>query len=187
MDSGSGLAILAAGDRAAAVAAVKTLLRVTGGDEDELIGDLAASALGLAEQVIGQVLLVRTMTLEMPAASCWQRLAATPVGAITAVAGRDAAGGAVALPSESYAIDIDAAGDGWVRVMRHLDLAALAVTVSAGLAADWPSLPAAVRHGVVMLAAHLYDHRDGAGAPPAAVSALWRPFRRLRLGERVPA
>jgi len=61
------------------------------------------------------------------------------------------------------------------------------VTVEAGLAADWPSLPAPLRQGVAMLAAYLFDSRDGAGAPPAAVTALWRPFRRMRLDARVPA
>ena len=54
------------------------------------------------------------------------------------------------------------------------------VAYSAGLAAEAEALPEALRHGVVRLAAHLYTHRDreeGAG-PPAAVTALWRPWRR---------
>ena len=178
---------LAGGDRDAAVAAVKALLRVTSGDEDALIGDLAETALGLAEQVIGQVTIARTMTVRAPASVEWQRLAAAPVSAIGSVGGVDATGVAMALAGDVYAIDIDADGDGWVRLTRHADVAALAVEVSAGLAADWASLPAAVRQGVAMLAAYLYDRRDGATAPPAAVSALWRPFRRLRLADRVSA
>ena len=35
--------------------------------------------------------------------------------------------------------------------------------------------------GVVLLTAHLFDHRGGESAPPAAVTALWRPWRRMRL------
>jgi uncharacterized phiE125 gp8 family phage protein len=82
-------------------------------------------------------------------------------------------------------VDIDASGDGWVRSAAGVQR--LAVSLSAGLAADWGSLPAAIRQGVTMLAAHLYDHRDGAGTPPAAVTALWRPYRRMRLGDGAPA
>jgi hypothetical protein len=47
------------------------------------------------------------------------------------------------------------------------------------------NLPAALRHGILRLAAHFYTHRASEGAPggepPAAVTALWRPYRRLRL------
>jgi len=41
--------------------------------------------------------------------------------------------------------------------------------------------PAPVVQGVVRLAAHLYAHRDDEAGPPAAVAALWRPYRQLRL------
>ena len=56
------------------------------------------------------------------------------------------------------------------------------VEATAGMATDWGSLPAAIRQGAALLAAHLYDTGAGGGAPPAAVTALWRPFRVLRLG-----
>ena len=46
---------------------------------------------------------------------------------------------------------------------------------------DAAAIPAPVLQGVVLLAVHLFEHRDGAAAPPAAVAALWRPYRRLRL------
>lgn len=184
--NGPGAVVLGEGDCAAAVAAVKALLRLTSSDEDAMIGDLVASALGLGEQVIGQVTIARDMTIDVAAESCWQRIGATPVSAITVNGARDAAGNAVALASGGYAIDIDGDGDGWIRLTQPSTAAVLTVTISAGLAVDWASLPAAVRQGAAMLAAYLYDNRDGAGAPPAAVTALWRPFRRLRLADRVP-
>jgi uncharacterized phiE125 gp8 family phage protein len=47
------------------------------------------------------------------------------------------------------------------------------------------ALPVAAVTGVfiVRLVAHLFTHRDAAdaGPPPAAVAAMWRPWRRLRL------
>ena len=43
-------------------------------------------------------------------------------------------------------------------------------------------LPEPVRHGLMRLAAHMYASRDSAlSEPPAAVTALWRPYRRVRL------
>lgn len=53
-----------------------------------------------------------------------------------------------------------------------------------GLAEDWNGIPEPLRQGIIRLVAHLYTHRDDAdaGPPPTAVAALWRPWRRLRLG-----
>ena len=45
----------------------------------------------------------------------------------------------------------------------------------------WEAVPAPVRHGVAMLIQHLFEDRAGTGVPPAAVAALWRPYRVVRL------
>lgn len=103
----------------------------------------------------------------MAAASEWRPLPVAPVRAITAVA-------------PVTAIDIDEAGTGWVRMA-----AAGPVRFVAGLAVDWPAVPPPVAQGIVLLVAHLFDARTASAAPPAAVGALWRPWRRMRLaGER---
>ena len=47
---------------------------------------------------------------------------------------------------------------------------------------DWAAVPAPVAHGMVVLAAHLFENRGRGDAPPAAVAALWRPYRRLGIG-----
>jgi hypothetical protein len=50
------------------------------------------------------------------------------------------------------------------------------------MAADSNGVPEPLRQGIVRLTAHLFNARDGGGGdPPAAVTALWRPFRRIRL------
>ena len=59
--------------------------------------------------------------------------------------------------------------------------AAARVTFTAGIAADWNGLPAGLRQGVAMLAAHLFADRGATTPVPAAVTALWRPFRRMPL------
>ena len=90
------------------------------------------------------------------------------------------------LEATAFAIDIDRGGDGWVRLTAPGELRRIRVGYEAGVAGAWADLPAALRHGILRLAAHLYTHRAGEGGrgtdePPAAVAALWRPFRRLRL------
>lgn len=56
------------------------------------------------------------------------------------------------------------------------------VRFTAGMAASWSDLPEPLRQGIVRLAAHGHLARDnGDAAPPAMVSALWRPWRRVRL------
>jgi uncharacterized phiE125 gp8 family phage protein len=162
--------------------AISAHLRISGDVEDALIARLAASALGLCEAYTGRALIARDWSETMPAAPAWRRLAAAPVTAIAAVEGWPVDGEAFALPADGYAVDIDGDGVGWVRVTAPV--ARARVHFTAGLATEWSAVPAPIAHGVVLLAAHLFEQR-GDAVPPAAVAALWRPWRQLRL--RVPA
>jgi len=169
-----------------AAGAAKEYLRVVGADEDALIAQLMLSAAELCESFTGQALIARAFVETLTANPSWQRLGRTPVRAISLIEEVPREGEPTALPSESYAIDIDANGDGWVRVNGTGDAPRARATYEAGLALEWADLPAALRQGCVRLAAHLYSHRASEGArsaqePPAAVTALWRPFRRMRL------
>lgn len=168
---------------AAALGEAKTYLRIAGTDEDALVARLLAAAAELCEQFTGQALLARSFVETLPASPAWQRLGRTPVAAVASVEALAADGTAAIVPVEAYAIDIDAAGDGWVRVTSPGTARRIRVGYEAGLASSWAELPQALRHGTVRLAAHLYAHRDDArdSAPPAAVTALWRPWRRLRV------
>ena len=162
---------------------VKAWLRLETMQEDALVDRLVRSAIGFGEGFIGQALIVREEVQRLPAAREWQRLRWTPVRAISGVAGVPAEGAVFAMPAGSYAVDIDGNGDGWVRVIAPGAAGRIDVTCSTGLAVNWAGLPEAIRQGVVRLAAHMFAHRDGeGGAPPAAVSALWRPWRRMRIG-----
>ncbi|MGN5375286.1 hypothetical protein [Sphingomonas hankookensis] len=152
---------------AAAIAGVRAAardhLRITGQAEDAVIERLAASALALAEAYTGCALIARPHQAMMAACAEWRALPVVPVRAITAAA-------------PVGAIDIDGDGTGWVRMA-----AAAPVAFTAGLATGWDAVPAPVAQGVVLLVAHLFDARTASAAPPAAVGALWRPWRRMRL------
>lgn len=170
---------------AAALADAKAFLRILGQDEDALIEHLLATAADCCEQFTGRVLFVRGFaeTLGRPQ-GMWRRLARTPVRAITGAEIVDAAGGVSPLGAGAYAVDIDACGDGWVRVTEPGGAGSVRVAYEAGLAGQWEDLPEALAQGAIRLAAHLYAVRDEGDdrGPPAVVSALWRPYRRLRIG-----
>lgn len=168
---------------AEAVAAAKTYLRIDQADEDALLERMLGAALRHVEAFTGQLLLRRAGVDRLPISGAWQRLGVTPVHAVTAIAAVSADGTASPLPPEAYALDIDGSGDGWVRLTAPVDAARIEVTVDAGLAPDWDALPEPLRLAVLRLAGHLHGHRDSAddAGPPAAVAALLRPWRRMRL------
>lgn len=165
-----------------ALAELKAYLRIAGDDEDDVMAALLKSAAALCEQFLGQRLVVRETSETVPADGRWQRLAARPVVAISAVEGVSAEGQGAPIGAGAYAIDIDRNGEGWVR-SRVAGVALLKVSYQAGLAVDLDGVPDAVRQGIVRLAADNHVARGGeaAAAPPAAITALWRPWRRMRL------
>jgi len=165
------------------LAELRAFLRIGTSEEDALLAGLVRAAGDTCEAFTGRALIVRAVQEMLPAATAWVRLGAAPVTAIDGVAALGIDGSATALAVGDYGVDIDAAGEGWVRLLRTVDEKHVRVAYQAGMGTDPNALPEALRHGIVRLAAHLYVHRDredGAG-PPAAVTALWRPWRRLRL------
>jgi uncharacterized phiE125 gp8 family phage protein len=157
-------------------------VRIETGEEEAVLAGLIRSASALCEAFVNQVVIARPFELQLPASGNWERLALTPVKSITEVATLDANGIATVLPTDSYAIDIDSSGDGWVRVNEADGALRVQVIGTAGMADDENGVPEPIRQGVLRLVAHLFTTRDGEGGdPPAAVTALWRPYRRLRM------
>lgn len=167
-----------------ALAELKEWLGITTAGDDAALGALLRSGLEMCEDFTSIMPLLQTCEELLPASAEWQQLATRPVQSITALQGVPADGTRFTLPTANYAIELDADGGGRVRVMNPGAAGRIAVRFTAGLASDWSSLPDALRHGVLRFAAYQYRMRedDGAsGSPPAAVAALWRPWRRLRL------
>jgi len=168
----------------AALAELKQWLGISTGADDAPLGTLLRTALDACEGFTGAMPLEQVCEEVLPATADWQVLATRPVQAMTAVEGLPADGPAFALPASAYAVELEADGAGRVRVIQPGSAGRVVVRFTAGLAPSWESLPESLRHGVLRLAAHQHRERDndGAGAlPPAAVAALWRPWRRLRL------
>ncbi len=160
------------------LAEVKAALRLDRDDEDALLAGHIRAASALCEAFVGSWLFERGGSETLRRDLVWQRLTTAPV---TAISGVSADGGALA--AGAFETDIDAGGQGWVRLVG-LPAQSASVSFRAGIAPDWKGLPEGLRAGIVRLVTHLYTHRDAAdaGPPPAAVAALWRPWRRMRLG-----
>ncbi len=165
------------------IAEVRDFVRIDHQADDAAIDAFLRSAASLCEDFTGQMLIIRSVTDMLPGRQAWQKLKRLPVQSITSVEQVAADGIASALAVEDYALDIDSDGIGWIRLHRHDGGSRIRVTYASGLATDWPELPASLRQGIVRMAGYLYANRDGvdAGGPPSAVTALWRPYRRMRI------
>lgn len=122
-------------------------VRIETGEEEALLAGLMRTASGLCEAFINQVVVARDFVLDLPPSGAWERLPITPVRSITSVDAVDAAGTITPVVGADYALDVDFAGDGWVRLNQAVDASRIRVSGRAGM----------------------------------AVTALWRPYRRMRL------
>ncbi len=85
------------------------------------------------------------------------------------------------IPDNSWEGEVDPA-DGSLLAAQTVGAPRVQVSGMAGLADHENNVPEPIRQGVLRLVAHLFTARDGdGGEPPAAVTALWRPYRRMRL------
>ena len=168
----------------AALAELKEWLGISIASEDSALTTLLRASLESCEAFTGTMPLEAGCEELLPVCFDWVKLETRPVHAIAGVDAVLATGARSALAASAYAIDFGADGAGLVRVIDPGLAQRIVVRFTGGLAADWSALPEGLRHGVVRLAAHHYRLREGdAGelTPPAAVAALWRPWRRLRL------
>lgn len=167
-----------------ALAELKEWLGITTAGEDATLSAQLLAALESCEAFTGTLPIESTCEEVLPVTADWMNIDTRPVHAITAVDAIATDGSRTVLAGTAYAADFAADGTGLLRVTDPGSATRIAVRFTAGLAAGWASLPESLRHGVIRLAAHHYRQREGGGSdpqPPAAVAALWRPWRRLRL------
>lgn len=157
------------------MAEVQAFVRLESGDEEALLAGLIRTASALCETFLNQVVIARPFAESVDGSGSWQRLVTQPVQALTTVKADG-----LALANVQFALDIDASGAGWVRLPRG---ARCVLEGLAGMAASQNEVPEPIRQGVVRLTSHLFSNRDSerSGEPPAIVTALWRPYRRLVL------
>jgi len=167
----------------AALGELKAWLGITTTRDDAELTALLNVALDLCEDFTGTMPLRAECEEILAPSGDWQILATRPVQAITSLQSVGLDGTRVVLSAADYSVDLAADGAGRVRLGRADLPQRIAVRFFAGLAAAWADLPEALHQGTIRLAAHLHRARDdnpGEGIP-AAVAALWRPWRRVRL------
>ncbi|BEU99035.1 head-tail connector protein [Novosphingobium olei] len=170
----------------AALSELKAWLGITTGRDDAELTALLMAALDLCEGFTGTMPLQAGCEEVLAAAGDWQTLGTRPIQAMTGAARIALTGQRTALLPGDYEFDIGADGSGRFRLKVPVAETRIAVTFTAGLAATWSALPDPLRHGIMRLAAHEHRQRDAQNttqrlAPPAAVAALWRPWRSMRL------
>lgn len=176
------------------VAEAKAHLRVDGSAEDVLISSLILTSRLHIEAALGLALITQSWTLALDA---WPRGASValplrPVQAVTAVRVLASDGTPVTLSSSDYALEgkglpprLVRTGLTWPVPGRVASGIEIAFTAGFGpLAAD---VPAPIRHALLLLIAHWYEHRDPIEIGsvdsniPMAVSDLLTPYRVPRL------
>jgi len=171
-----------------ALAELKDWLGISTTADDAGLMALLATAVEVCADFIGMMPLLSTfeesLALSCRPASGWYAVATRPVRAVLGLDLVGADGRRNALPAVAYQVVLDGDGTCRIHLSPHAPALRAALRFTAGLAEEWPGLPEALRHGILRLAAHYYRSRDAGEAglsPPASVSALWRPWRRLRL------
>lgn len=161
----------------------RAYLRVESAEEDPSLGAALLAAIGDAENFTRSVLVRRTAREIISAASGWQILQAMPVQSVNSVSGIPAEGASFALAAAAWEAKIGSRGEAYLRILQPGSAGRAEIVLTAGLAADWASLPEVLRLGLLRLTAHFHAHRDDPadGGPPDAALALLLPWRRMRL------
>lgn len=165
------------GEPCVSLAEVQAYVRVETGEEEALLAGLIRVSTENCESFIGQRLMARSFVMRaVGASSGWTLLNLQPIRAVSAIKSDDG----IAVPTELYQVDVDHDGRCWIRGLTSGGI--YNIEGSAGFADTPNDVPESLRQGIVRLAAHFFASRDSAaGDIPAAVTALWRPYRKASL------
>jgi len=168
---------------APALAELKHWLGINRDNEDETLMALLDTSLTICEAFTGKAPLRQTVEEVIPLVSGWQELVSRPVTDLTAGALIASDGSRTPIAVLAEVLEWRITASACVQILRPFEGRGLALQLVVGVANDWATLPPPLRHGIIRLAAHHFRDREGKSAvPPASVTALWRPWREMRLG-----
>jgi len=167
------------------LAEAKAHLRIDDTADDAVVSALITTARNLVEEHTSRALVSQTWELQLDGWPCVIRLPRPPLVSVLSITYTDPNGAERTLAPAAYKVDtvtepgriVSAYGLSWPDCRD--EIAAVRVRYSAGYgpAAD---VPAALRHAVLLTAAHLYDHRDSAAGLPRVAEALTWTYRTAR-------
>lgn len=152
----------------------KLFLRVDHDDEDTLIETLIRSARERLEAHLAVAMITRAMETSGPAQSCIH-LPRWPVTSVDSVLvdGDEIFDFDVNLRARPSTVSIDIIG----RAEDGVD-----IQFTAGFGPDAMDIPTPMRHAMLLLVSHGYEHRDLTDPPmPLMVDALTQPYRMASL------
>ena len=177
------------------LAEAKADLRVDGTADDNLIRSLIVTSRLHIEAALGLALITQSWQLLLDAWPKSRRvpLPMRPIRDVSAVGVRGDDDSLEAVPPSAFILD----GTGnparlvWRNAATAIDpgrpVNGIEITFTAGFGDTPEDVPAPIRHALVLLVAHWYEHREpveigaAATAIPSMVSELLLPYRRRRL------
>ncbi len=179
----------------------KLHLRLDTDEQDALVDALIAAARSHAELYLGRALITQTWRLSLDTLPVVNpvrvareviRLPYPRLQSVTSVTYVDDTGATQTMDPADYQVDADseparlrpAYGLTWPSV-RGTTLGAVRVTYVAGYGTEPASVPAAIRHGMLLLIGNLYENAEATiigsavNELPFGVAALWGPYRIL--------
>lgn len=170
------------GDAPVGLNEARAWLRMGASIDDAVIAALVRAAASICEAFIGGWLIIRAVHQETVTKGGAIRLNARPLVAVDAVR-LDRGDGAEPLAADRWRLEIAPDGTGWLTLLDPGAAGRIEVDYHAGMAADVNAVPEAIRQGLLRMVQHLHEARDSdGGPPPAAIAALWQPWRRVTLG-----
>ena len=170
------------------LAEVKEHLRTTGTLDDDFIANLIVAAREHCENWLGRKLMQQTVTQWLDVwPATFVDLAVGPASTLSAVNTYSEAGAQTSHSISNFYLQPGFAprlfrnAVSWPGVGRVADGIEISYAVGFGNAADVPS---AIRHGILVMVAHLYLNRGDSPSKSALLSGaeqLWRPYRSIRL------
>lgn len=174
--------VLAGGDLSPALAELKHWLGITRTADDAQLTVLIGAGVEACEAFTGVTPLAATIEEVRDASHEWTRLTTLPIAQVVSVERLDSEDGRTMLGEDEYDLHLSGDGSAQLRLRHGPFVSRVVLTLEAGLAPDWASLPDGLRHGILRFAAFLHrEGEQGVSDPPAAIAALWRPWRRLRI------
>lgn len=176
------------------VADAKAHMRIDHDSEDVLIASLVLTSRLHIETALSLALITQSwmITLDRWPQGPIVELPLAPLQSVTNVRVRDAAGNTATVPDTAYLVDMASRPPSivWNNAPRPVPGTAangIEIDISVGFGDDATSVPAPLKHAILMLTAHWYEHRDPGeigsetARIPDAVSSLINPFRTIRL------
>ena len=160
------------------------------GAQDIVLENYLRAAIDAIEARTGKVLLEKQYTWSL---TMWrdrecQALPAAPISSIDALRTLDSVGAATLVDANSYGLVPDDHRPAMRALSGNLatipSLGSVEIDFTAGYGTAWANVPVSLQQAVLMLAAHYYESRSGAGKSdeiPFGITSLIQKFRNIRL------